>query len=1700
MDLPALGEYFCRPNHTARLPQRPHTTVLTMYRTFSFGAALTVWLFLTAGIALGQPTVDPAIGAGAVSADDFTSGTWTTLTGPVITETVPGQLAVNGTIVLTAPPGWQFSTSPVPTITVELAPGFVGTTKLDAVVESATSTKVTVRITGSSSVAPARGGMITFSSLNVRPTTGLMPNSGNIVNTGTTAPSGITNFGTLTMTTGAAAKVRVETQPGGSGTVVGAQNRTAGSTMTVYAITRDAFNNFRENTASTWSLDEITGTLTTAALTPSGDGKSAAFAPTNTGSARIRATSGAIPPQESGTLTVLPAAPAYMAFHQQPSDTAVAGQTFPTQPIIRIFDQFDNLVTTDHGTQVTAVRHDGSGTLQGTIIRTASAGVATFTDLYHTVANTISIGFTSGSMIPLTSGPVTIDPAASSEIVITQQPVNTALSGTIIPPVSLLLRDAFGNDTGESGRSATATMSEGSGTLSGTTTRSSVDGLVLFNDLAIDEAGAKRLQFSGTGLAMIQSTTFLITAEGELATFLVEAETGGPIGEQEAGEPFTIRISAREADGTLVEEDIDVEISSDGVLSLGETTVSLVDGVALHTVALTSAGSFRVRATKDDNANVWGESDAFAVTHTALAMDGTEFTVTEDTLVADGASSTSLSIQLRDEFGNPVTSTHTVDMSRTGSGILSSVTYAGGGLYTATLTAPTTIGSAAVSATVDSNPADTTFTIAYVPGPVDHFQVVLDAGGDKIAGTPFTITVTARDAHSNIVTGFEGTATVTSTGALSAGGTTGAFTGGVLTSHPVTITNTGTFTLTVTALGQSGTSPSFAVVPGAPVAANSIFEASPLIIENDGTSTATISLQLRDAHLNPILTDVRPGTSVTINMTTGSSPLSALSFSGGTYSATLTSTTTIQEVTLAATVGGQAAGSLQVLITQFNRWLSANQQNRRRTWDEAENWSLGIVPTTDHYVIIPATPANGTGMPLIETTAVAGALHVDAAATLTVTLGHSLTIALDVAGEGALIGDQGAITFGRHKTITSLNAATSTVTLNGTGAQSISGSLLAGNLVISNANGTGAVTASDFVFVAHTLTVQSGRTMSFGSAATLETQNIVGAGSINMSSGTLLVGGAITLSALNIATTNVTFNGLAPQTIDGAAISGLREFHNLTISNSVSVSANHDLNVNGSLGLFAGKLIMLSGTNLVAPSRHVTGGTLELRREISRSGWHLITAPISTTYGDFFQNITTQGYTGSSRGAGDQPNVMFFDETFRDGTTNQRWRAPGNASDPLVAGRGLFFYVFGDVPADARYNDVLPRMLDVTGQEFHGCPAAFSFPVSYTSPSDGTYADSLDAGWNLVGNPFGATIDWCADAKWTKTNMDAVAYLWDGTEYLAANCVPAESTFKIAPFQAFWVKANDGGAPVLDVAANARLTGGVFQKQQSPARPTIALRLTADDLGSSKQITFSDDGRTGRDMRDGLLLEPPTESYVQLYSVRGDGARLSINNLPERFSRAIEFPLGFRGFRAGKSLAGEYVLRWPVLENIPDHWTIELVDRDRGQTIDLLNAPEYRFDDAGSGTSAPLLSSFLSGMGSTEGDAPAGGEQDDPIRLEGEVRFPMATLSSGKTRFTLRITPGEIDPTIPADFLLDQNYPNPFNAATTLRFGLPEAGTVRIEIYDALGRRVALAAEGSFGAGYHEVPFDATGMASGLYIARLVTEESHLTRRMLMVK
>src|SRR5262245_12358287 len=311
-----------------------------------------------------------------------------------------------------------------------------------------------------------------------------------------------------------------------------------------------------------------------------------------------------------GLLNQLAGAAKSLAIQTQPASSANAGEIFAPQPQVTVVDQFGNLRNLDNTTVVTAARAAGSGTLLGTLTRTANFGVASYTNLSMNVAGTITIQFTATNLASVTSDPIVVNPAPADRLVFTTQPGSASAGVPFgIQPV-LKTQDRFGSYSSAglpASKLVTVTLSAGSGTLSGTKIldigTSAGNGTVAFTDLQIDSAGSgKQLTVTSSGLSNAVSATFAVSsAVFSKLQLLVPGETaapGTPTGKtgtpspQAAGTPFNVTVNAVDASWNLVNTIADtVALTSSDSNATLPANAALVSGTKTFSVTLNTIGS-----------------------------------------------------------------------------------------------------------------------------------------------------------------------------------------------------------------------------------------------------------------------------------------------------------------------------------------------------------------------------------------------------------------------------------------------------------------------------------------------------------------------------------------------------------------------------------------------------------------------------------------------------------------------------------------------------------------------------------------------------------------------------------------------------------------------------------------------------------------------------------------------------------------------------------------------------------------------------------------------------------------------------------------------------------------------------------------------------------------------------------------------------
>jgi len=95
---------------------------------------------------------------------------------------------------------------------------------------------------------------------------------------------------------------------------------------------------------------------------------------------------------------------------------------------------------------------------------------------------------------------------------------------------------------------------------------------------------------------------------------------------------------------------------------------------------------------------------------------------------------------------------------------------------------------------------------------------------------------------------------------------------------------------------------------------------------------------------------------------------------------------------------------------------------------------------------------------------------------------------------------------------------------------------------------------------------------------------------------------------------------------------------------------------------------------------------------------------------------------------------------------------------------------------------------------------------------------------------------------------------------------------------------------------------------------------------------------------------------------------------------------------------------------------------------------------------------------------------------------------------------GDDENNVPSEFVLEQNYPNPFNPSTTIKYTLAEKSDVSLNVYDILGNEVATLVNATQEAGNYEINFNASNLASGLYLYKIKAGNFVSTKKMMLLK
>jgi len=544
----------------------------------------------------------------------------------------------------------------------------------------------------------------------------------------------------------------------------------------------------------------------------------------------------------------------------------------------------NTIVLAENGSAIiSGVTDLGDGTYTATISNTVAEEIIVSGSLNGTsITDTASVTFIPGtvsvtqSTIEVSSSPITAD-------------------GTTSATITVQAKDSQGNDLNSGGLAVTLSEN-GNALISGVTDNGNGT-----YTASITNTTAESITIS----ALIAATPLTDTADigfiaGPAASSQTTISTAPTTVTADGSSISTITVQTRDIQGNALSLGGSTIVLSEN----GDATIGLItdNGNGTYTASLTNTSAELI--------TINGTLNGFSITDTATtnfipgaaSTAQSMVTVSPSSVLADGISSSIITVQTRDAQGNNLAGGGLlIALVENGNATISPVTDVGDGTYTATIT-DALAESIIVSATLGGLAIVDTASLTFTPGVASPSQTTLSVSTASVTADGVStsiITVQTNDALGNNLS-IGGDAIV-----LSENGS------GIIS--PLTDNNNGTYTATITntvaeAVTISGTLNTSAItntadvtfIAGVADAAQSIITASPASVLADGAAASTITIQTKDAQGNNLTT----GGETIVLAQNGSSTLSGVTDVGdGTYTATATNFSA-ETVTISGTLNG----------------------------------------------------------------------------------------------------------------------------------------------------------------------------------------------------------------------------------------------------------------------------------------------------------------------------------------------------------------------------------------------------------------------------------------------------------------------------------------------------------------------------------------------------------------------------------------------------------------------------------------------------------------------------------------------------------------------------------------------------------------------------------------------------------------------------
>ena len=326
--------------------------------------------------------------------------------------------------------------------------------------------------------------------------------------------------------------------------------------------------------------------------------------------------------------------------------------------------------------------------------------------------------------------------------------------------------------------------------------------------------------------------------------------------------------------------------------------------------------------------------------------------------------------------------------------------------------------------------------------------------------------------------------------------------------------------------------------------------------------------------------------------------------------------------------------------------------------------------------------------------------------------------------------------------------------------------------------------------------------------------------------------------------------------------------------------------------------------------------------------WRYISSPVlDATVADLQNEIPISGsFTGSDNGSGSIPLDAFGSLAYYDNTTG--------APTPTGGIDDRWVYHPASINTEA---------LTSTGSEARG----FAIWIRETGEESYDLRGTVNQGnidfqlngsnemWNLVGNPYPATIDWDG-AGWTKTSIQGnTIHVWDGDQWLTWNgTVGSLGTGLIAKGQAFWIQGSAANVNLQTTEAVKSTTSRAHVRLEEDEGVNLELVVRTGQWEDKTHVFV--DTRAGNEFEIYDAVKRGN-SIFNLSTLSEDGMSLTINAM-EELACGTRLPVGLTN-----TWNGTYSFSWDIAD-IPSYLSGILHDYYTDESYDMRQFTEFSFE------------------------------------------------------------------------------------------------------------------------------------------------------------